>query len=344
MLFTFFLKRLFITFALIASCLVLIFSTAHFFVRLSTVNVIMLIPIVFGIMLPMVLQYVVPIASGATVYMVVGDMSQRQETLMLYFLRKSQWALAKAVMFFSVFMAIFYGFLIFTWVPKSYAHGKEALMKLAQQQFLHYEPNFVHEPMPGLYLIFQNKSLLSSSKVQLENLFLSFKNKQETYFFTAQHGILTDTVFVLNNGSLLYQSGKDHYYSSFTQTSFDLKQLMQTYEKKEQHKLPLKYLSWEPLITSGLGSQLLGLELHKRFAQVLWQLLVPIIILLGAFFLKKRKSVLLESFFLSGLLFLMMYIFLTLGQVVGGLGALVFFYLPPILITCFCLCRYQHCS
>ncbi len=286
-------------------------------------------------MLPMILQYVIPIASGASVYLMIGEFVQKQEILMLYLLRKAQWSLAKAVILFSLVIAIAYSLLIFTWVPRSYSYGKEALMKLAQQQFLYYQPNYVHEPMPGLCLIFQHKRVLSASQVQLENLFLSFKNKQEMYYFTAQQGYVTDTMFLLKHGSLLYQAGKEYYYSSFEDTSFDIKKLIHSYGSQEKNKLPMRYLSWEH-VTS--------IELHKRLAQVLWQFLLPLIIFLGSFFLKTRKNVMLEAFFLSGFIFLLMYIFLMIGQMIGGKSGLVFFYLPQILISCFCVYRYQHCS
>ncbi len=335
MLFVFFSKRLFSRFFLLAVCLVLVFSTAHFFVRLSAVNFLTLIPIIFGIMVPMVLQYVIPIASGAAVYLTIGECTQRQETLVLYFLRHSQMIFGGVILLFSFLVALFYAFLIFSWVPQSYTYGKEALVRLAQQQFLHYQPNCVHEPMPGLSLIFQGKQRLDSSTVNLEHLFLSFKNKQETYYFTAQQGVVTDTVFFLTNGSLLYQSGKEHYYSSFNRTSFDIKKLIQSYDHSDKNKLPMKYLSW---------NQVTIIEQHKRCANVLWQFLLPIIIFLGSFFLKPRKNVILEAFFLSGFIFLLMYIFLTIGQVIDGVGGLGFFYLPPILIFCFCLYHYQHCS
>ncbi len=342
MLFTFFLKRLVMVFFCYVSLLVLIFSVAHLFVRLSAFGCLMLIPIIFWIMVPMILQYVLPIASGATVYVVFGNLVRRQEDVPLYFFRRAQWAAGAAVIIFSFCVSIVYGFLIFEFVPKSYERGKQALIALAQQQFLYYQPHIVYEPIPGLHLIFQEKEMTSSDTIQLKNIFLSFKNKHDNYLFTAQHGIVNNHIFFLNNGSLWHQRDKESYFASFDVTTFDIKNIMHSYEHQKNKTPSVKYASWYDFVGRNMHDKSLLFEMHKRLAHVLWQLLLPIIIFLGTFFIKKHKSVVLEAFFISGLLYLMMYIFMTLGYIIGGIPALVMLYAPPILLCCFCLYLFNY--
>lgn len=317
----------------------------HLLVRMGSVDFFMLIPIIFGVMIPMTLQYVLPIATGASVYMVLGGFAQRHEKTFFFFSRSAQYVVLKAIIIFSLVITVFYAFLIFEWVPKSYTYGKKALISLAEQQFLHYEPYRVHKPLPGLQLIFQERTSLRKDVYQLHHIFLSFKQHKRHLFFTADYGLLTGSVLLLKHGSLLDWHEKNHTFASFDQISFDLKTVLTQEKKKTTLSKPsLRHAAWHDFMYALPENFAVRIEMHKRCGQVLWQLLLPIIILLYYFFVTNFKSVILESFIVSGALFLAMYIFLMLGHVCGGSLGLLFFYLPQILITSYGAYRYQRFS
>lgn len=330
MLFWYFLYRLLFRFVAVATSLIVAFSLVHFFLRVSLDNIIMLIPIIFFTMVPMILQYVVPIASGAATYMIMSELVQHQEVFLLYALNKAQQSLRHAILLFSVCIGVLYGVLVCFWIPQSYAYGKAALLKIAQQQFLHYEPKVMHEPLPGLSLVFEEKKI-HYPNLAFKNLFLSCKTKKETYYFTAQEGIISDTFFLLERGSLLSQTGTVYHYATFAKTLLNVQQLISLYNKQEHKKPPAKYLAWH---------EIQGFEVHKRLAQGLWQFCIPLMLFFLLFFMPARKNSMLESFFMAGLLFLCMYLCLMLGQVFGGIGGLLCLYFPPVILLCVSLYRY----
>lgn len=339
------LQRFIFRFISITGCLVVIFSCIHYLMRSTTVSMVTLIPIIFGVMLPMVLQYVIPVAASASVYMVIGTLAQKQELLLLYFMRRSQYLCMVALFVFTTLVSIGYAYLLFFWVPQSYIRGKQALIEVAQQQFLDYEANCLHQPIPGINLIFKKKMRLTDANVQLDLLFLSYKTHKECYMFTAEQGVLSGQLLFLIKGSLLYQIGRERYYSRFGQTSIDIARLIRSDEQNTPVVLTsLKCATWSQLLERAVYPSREWLETHKRYGYIVWQWLSPFVVFLVIFFLPRRKNVIFEAFLISAALFLAMYLGGTVGQIIGGYKGITCFYLPPILLTLWCMYLYRFHS
>ena len=166
-----------------------------------------------------------------------------------------------------------------------------------------------------MQFFFEKKEQLETKTI-LCNVLLSFKDKNnERYTFSAQNGILHKTSLTLQKGSSRYTNKRsEEFYAVFESTTINLASLLHetTPSVSKQHK-QTKFLSWQYLLKSTKKKVLI--EKHKRIVQTIWQALFPFLAFLGIFILASLEcATFINSIILSGLLFLIMYTSLALGQ------------------------------
>lgn len=317
------------------SILTLILASCNLFVRLPFITHISSAPLLVITMLPLMAQFALPIATSLSVFSVISAHISNLELLILDFLSAARLSLYKAITLFSFLSCCAYAFLLFQLAPNSYQVGKKILLNMARDHILTLEPNKFHNPFPSCTVFFKQKTLIDDdAKVFFSPLFLVFmpkasKNNDEYYLFTAESGYFTQNCFVLNNGSL-YTYARGHLHTAtFVQTKINIARFINASEQLVSLTQP-KFLPLMPLLERSSHEFAAWVELHKRIALVLWSFVQPWLI----FFFASILSVwsLLMGIILSGLLYLLSYVFVTSAQIYvqGVTSAMLFFYVPVL--------------
>lgn len=348
MLFLFFLKKFYKSFTLFFIVLICLLSASDIFVRLPIISSLAVIPKLFLLMLPLMAQFAIPIASCLSIQMVLGSLHIEDEVILLHFFSSARKVLHKTILFFSFSLLVIQIPIIFKWAPQSYKKGKQLILDLAKKHFTGLQPKKFHNLANNFSIYFEEQSQYSEEKTSLEmfnvvdnklfykKLLLMFRDKNGTrYIINAQDGYLANDVFVLNDGFVQNISGDDSYISEFKRTEIDLNNFLNI-KKDSFRPRDLKFYSFSELKSKiNNGNFSAELELHKRIAQILWQLLFPFLALFLIMIFAKKKSNLLISVFLSGALFLTSYILLNMVKTLSFLGmpVIILFYLPLMIIT-----------
>lgn len=338
MLVSFFLKR-FLQQSILCFILITLFLAAsNVFVRLPGIMSIQVIPTLFLVMLPLVSLFALPLACPLAIQAVIGNLLVHEELLFLMFVKRARSALYKAILLFTLITMSIYVPLVFFWAPSSYNRGKQLLIGYAYEQLRHLESRVFHTFIDGISVYF-NKKIVKNNCTQFGDIFLVITSKNhERYFFTAQQGELLQERLMLKQGSLIFIKNNQCYSAQFAQVIIDAGQLWHLEQDFRVQDAKFKLLP--QLIQDYSKSRASYIELHKRLAQLLWQLLIPFIaVFLMIMTLRQRKATLLRSIIVSGLLFFAQYITLTLAQATqhSSLSALILFYLPPLVIFLYCL-------
>jgi lipopolysaccharide export LptBFGC system permease protein LptF len=304
-----------------------VFASCNLFVRLPVMQNLLAIPQLVLMMLPLVAMFSLPIASGLGVYTTLMQHKTRDDLLLLAYLKPASRALYKAVIAFTLLCGLLYAALVFQFAPQSYRLGKQLIVNVAKEHFLQLEPNKFHTPFPGLTFFFKTK--LAATQVaapRYTTMFLVYApGKDERYFFTAQEGFFAADTLVLHNGSMHTIKGGRFHAANFHQMEIDFRSLLAREERNPQ-LAGLKFTTFKHLYALKDNDQEAFVELHKRFAQILWLMLFPFLALCGA--LVMRRSSLIAGVALCGSFYLVSYVLLALGQ---------FFYDQPV---CALLCFY----
>jgi lipopolysaccharide export LptBFGC system permease protein LptF len=342
MLFSYFLKRFFTVFFLAFSGLTILFALANFYIRLPTTGTLQTLSIVFWNMLPLTSFFAIPLSSCFATHATIVSFFYHHEIEFLYFLSAARWALYKATLFFSLSLCIFYVPLVFNWGPHSYASSKQLLFTLARKELYQLTPQTMHTVLPGFSFFFKKKYYALNKEPIFGTLLLVLKKKEEYYLFTAQKGFIQKNKLILKQGSMYNNSSKHHYYAIFDDLKINLDNFFYSYKNKD-YQQPIKFFEWDKLLWLKGQDKKVYAEFHKRVVQVIWQMIIPFLGLFGAFIFQRRNN-LIGSFLFSGLLFLIMYIFLTLGQlwIQNTFVTLVLFYIPPILSVIIGLLLYRQ--
>jgi lipopolysaccharide export LptBFGC system permease protein LptF len=319
MLISFFLKRLSIRFFLFFVLMLLILATSDLFVRIPVIPSVYMIPHLVLAMLPLVALFAVPLASCLAVQMVIGDLCIDDNLLLLNFFASARASLYKSVLLFSLLIQLFFIPLIFFWAPQSYEIGKRMLISFARDHLLQLEPHIFHTPLEGVTIYFEDKTQIDHGVQAFHHLLLVMTTKhKEQYFFSAKQGQLHKDHLLMNHGSMLMKSGKRSYSACFLQSKIDLDQLVD-YEKKNSGLKDQKFSTLPKLVHHALSQKEAAFEIHKRIAQIIWQLLLPFLALFSIFLWRHRRKsgTLLPGILMSGSLFFAQYSMLTLAQAVS---------------------------
>ncbi len=345
MLFTFFLKRFYKNFFIYFIILILILASSDMFLRLPAISSFSAGIMVFILMLPLMSQFAIPIASCLSVLMVIGNLYVEDEILLIYYFRKSRYALTKSLFVFSLSILILYVPIVTEFAPQTYKKGKQLILNLAQKHFASLCPKKFHN-ISSNFTIFFEKQLKNNQKLEFVKLLLFFKEKSgQQYIVNAQSGFLANNILLLKNGTIQNISLDHAYISSFEKTEINLNQFIDSQERFLDRK-DLKFYTLREL--NNLENMQMDInrsdktikfldiliEKNKRIAQILWQFLFPFLSLFLIIYFAKSKSNLLIGIFLSGFLFLISYILLNIIKTLAflGYGAILLFYFPIIVL------------
>ncbi|MBD3273307.1 LptF/LptG family permease [Candidatus Dependentiae bacterium] len=333
MLFLFFLKRFYKKFFIFFISLILILSASDLFVRLPIVSSISVLPKVFLLMLPLMAQFAIPLASCLAVQSVLGHFYVEDEIILIYFFSEAKDVLKKAILFFSISILFFYVPIVTTWAPKSYKKGKILILDLAKKHFSDLQPNKFHSLSKNFTIFFEKQKRIDNN-VQFFKILLMFKEKKgDRFIINANKGFLSNDVMYLENGVMQNVGSEKTYIANFDKTEIDLKKFLNLDDPKFKIK-DLKFFTLKELSMIKKENLPAFIEYHKRIAQIIWQFLFPFLSLFLIMLFAKRKSNLLISVFLSGFLFLISYILLNTVKTLYFLDdfVIILFYLPFIFI------------
>jgi lipopolysaccharide export LptBFGC system permease protein LptF len=310
-----------------------VFASCNLFVRLPVIQNLTAIPQLVLMMLPLVALFSLPIASGLSVYTTLIQHKIRDELLLLAFLKPASRALYKAVIAFALLCGLLYAALVFQFAPQSYKLGKQLIINVAKEHFLQLEPNKFHTPFPGVTFFFKTKVTAPGTTPRYTTMFLVYAPaRDEQYFFTAQEGFFDADTLVLHNGSMhTIKAGRFHA-ANFRQMEIDFRSLLAR-EERDHQLVGLKFITFKRLYALQGNDQEAFVELHKRYAQILWLIVFPFLAFFGALVI--RRSSLIVGVALCGGFYLMSYVLLALGQFFYDqpVCALLCFYGPILMIT-----------
>jgi len=324
-----FLQRSLVFFAILTS----IFASCNLFIRLPFIRDHSSIPLIIITMLPVVTVFSLPLSSMLAVATTIAQHTAYNECLIFALLKPTRQALLRAIVIFSVLCTIVYACVVFQFAPQSYHKGKQLLFKIAQEQLLKLEPNKFHTPFSSFTFFFKKKENIAKDTQRFTTLFLVLwpkRNKDERFFFTAQQGILKREMLSLYNGSIYTSKHNRFHTATFTQTDIDIHRLIET-EKGRPQLTNLKFQTWDRLWRLRNTEKESLLEFHKRIAQSLWQLALPVL----AFILMSIGGFVsfLSSILTCGVLYLFSYICVAYAQSYhDSVGLTLFFLYVPLLV------------
>ncbi len=337
MLFKYFFQKFFYFFLIYFTVLIAILAASDVFLRLPVISSLSTIPKIFFLMMPLMAQFAIPIASSLAVQIPLGSMYIEEEIISIYYFSKAKKIIYLVTFIFSLIILLFYVPIVTRFAPKSYKSGKQLILNLAKEHFSNLQANRFHT-LSSNFTIFFKKQIKNQDNLEFLKLLLLFKEKNgEQYIVNASKGYLTNEILILNDGFIQNISSNSSYISNFEKTEINLKPFL-NYENNNLGVQDLKFFTLKELKKSRDNLKLADkrnciLEIHKRYAQVLWQFLIPFISLFLIMLFAKNKSNLLISLFSSGLIFLLSYILLNTVKSLSLTSEIVaiFYYLPPII-------------
>lgn len=307
MLLRYFLKRFALLFFMTLAGLIPLFASCDVVVRLASVPFSFQILKLFWFMLPLVCLFAVPIASCLAVGMTVGTLFSRNELLLFQFFPQSRRTLERSVFLFSLVLAIVFIPLVFRWAPGSYWRGKQFLIRAVQQQIENLPAQRFHHIASRGTIFFMDKGRDDTGHTRFRDVLLMVREKNDKqYVVTARSGVLQQGVLTLFDGTIYNNAIKNHCLATFKSLEIAFEKMF--FQGSDVVKKPAKFMSLHELRGVAARDNRAWKELHKRFIQLLWQLLLPILIFLGMMIFARQKSNILLSVVLSGAFFLFSYI------------------------------------
>lgn len=334
LLFNYFTKRFFFLFVLIFTGLIPIFASCDLVVRLASVPFSFTILKLFWFMFPLVALFALPVASCLSVGATVGQLFSHDESLFFRFFPIARKQLALAVLFFSFVLTALSFPLVFKWAPESYWHGKQFLIRAAQQQIENLQAKKFHQIASRCTIFFKNKTYSPDGIVEFEDLLLMVREQQKKqYVVTAQRAHLCKGTLVLYHGTIYSNAGQSYSIATFKSLEIAFEKLFLTSENLASK--PVKFLSFSELRDQSLENSEAWREWHRRWARIFWQFLFPFLLFWGMMIFAKSKSNILINTVLSGFFFLLSYISINVAAIFlrNALWSLVIFYGIPVGIT-----------
>jgi len=292
--------------------LIPLFASCDVIVRLASVPFSFQILKLFWFMFPLVCLFAVPIASCLAVGMPVGNLFARNELLLFHYFPQARRQLELVVFCFSLMLAIVFIPLLFRWAPGSYWRGKQFLIRAVQQQIENLPARRFHQIASRGTIFFKDKGRDESGNTSFSDILLMIREKNDKqYLVTARSGVLLDGVLTLFNGTLYNNVLKNHCIATFKSLEIAFEKMF--FQNGGVVKKPTKFMTLSELRNTMASSDNSWKELHKRFVQLLWQLLFPFLIFFGMMIFARQKSNILLSVVLSGAIFLFSYLSLNMA-------------------------------
>jgi len=295
--------------------------------RLASISFSLHLLKLFGFMLPLVCVFAFPIAGALAVGITVGHLFAQGESVLLHFFPHAGRSCKRAVVFFSLCLAIVYAPLIFVWSPGGYWAGKRFLIQAAQQQIENLPSQKFHQIASKCTIYFKGKEKTGEGYARFNGILLRATEKgtghseMKKYLVTAHHAILQKGVMTFFDGTLYNNSIRNHCIATFKEMVVEFEKIF-FHEIEGRHQKPTKFMLFGELVEAYKKDGGAFKEMHKRIAQLLWILLIPLIMFWGMMILAKEKSNLLLGVILGGSLFLFSYISLNMAYIFKGDGLL----------------------
>lgn len=331
-LFRFFIKQLLSRFSLFFICLVPIFASCDIIVRLTTINFSFKFFRFFVFILPLVSVFAIPISVCLSVGITVGDIFSRNEFLFFNFFPSIRRRLEFAILVFAVIFSLFFAPLIFKWAPEGYWNGKKFLIHTIQRQIEDLSPQRFHQIASRCTIFFKKKKF--DKQCMFEDILLMMRDKNnKKYLITSRSGTLYKGILELFDGTIYNNDEKNHCVATFKSLEIAFERIFFGSDKKIRRAK--KFLTIKELFKISESDDDAWKEIHKRFLQLLWQLLLPLMILwVMVIFSRQKSNILLgvvvssSMFFLSYLNINMAYFFLSRTW-----WAITIFYSLPIALS-----------
>lgn len=311
----YFFKRFLFIFAVSLAGLIPLFASCDVVIRLASVPFSFQILKLFWFMLPLVCLFAVPIASCLAVGMTVGTLFARNELLLFHYFGGARRKLELAVFLFSVVLALVLVPLVWSWAPGSYWRGKQFLIRAAQQQIENLPAKRFHNIASRCTIFFKGKGVGDDGNTRFQEILLMVREKDDKqYLVTARSGLLREGILILFNGTIYNNALKNHCIASFKtlEIAFE-KMFFEATATDGVVSKPTKFMTLSELRRASERDDRAWQEMHKRFAQISWQFLLPILIFLSMMIFAQQKSNILLSVVLSGSFFLLSYISLNMA-------------------------------
>lgn len=302
-------------------------------IKLPLIHSLKVLPLFMWTMLPLMVLFSLPLASSMAVHNVISTHWLHDELVLARYLPSLYSAIRRAVVIFACLCSATYALFVFYLAPSSYLIGKQLLIHVAQEQFLQLDAHKFHTPYHGITFFFKEKTRLNDIPI-FHSLLLVFATKHdEYYFFTASRGMFSNNTLVLYDGTLSSVLRGAMHTASFDETSIDVLKLISK-DQEQAQRVSSKFLSLNQLLVSQSQERTIWAELHKRLAQTVWQLLLPIMLFCIAWGL--RKTSLITTIVWSGGLYLLSYVAVIFGQSQSSstMIALMILYGTPLCVVC----------
>ncbi len=329
MLISYFLKRFYWTFTSIFLILLGILGFSDLLIRLTVLPSLSSVPKILALMLPLIAVLALPLATSLTISIVLGKLYEDSEVIMLYFLSRANRKLIKSIIIFSISIAIPYSYIVFEWAPKSYFRGKQFIVTLAKDRISQLESGVFHNLMSKGSIYFQQRY-----KDNFKNILLIYRKNNIKYIVSAKNGILTDTTFMLQNGTMTTNTNGKNYIATFATTELNMEKIFQE-EVSGVASIDPKFLSTLELFKTFSFRKDVYIELQVRIAQVLWQILLPFLVyFIMLFWCVIGVNNLFVSILIASGNFLLSYMVIGIGKALAKQFVIISFilYFIPIII------------
>ncbi len=312
---TYLLKRFLAWFSIFFLTLTAIFGVSDVLIRMAATPSFFSVPTLFILLLPLMAVLSLPLAASLAVSVTAGTLYQENEAIPLRYLRRTRRAVYTAIAIFTILVASIYAPLILRFAPRSYWHAKNYLISSAREQFDNLQPESFHTLVPDFTFYYQQRGENDEGRTVYKQVVLLVRdNSGLAYVIAAQECYLANDMLIITNGSVQNNTGDTWYVGNFEETQIDLAKLLSS-----GGRIPTRHLKF---FTSEELSQLTEpaamVEYHKRWVQILWLLLLPLLSWLLMLVVARRASNILRAVGASGSLFLFSYITTSLSQTLAG--------------------------
>jgi lipopolysaccharide export LptBFGC system permease protein LptF len=212
------------------------------------------------------------------------------------------------------------------------------LINAAQQQIENLPAQQFHNIASRFTIFFKNNFKNEEGNTEFRDVLLMVQEKNDKqYLVTARSGVLkrnfeNEGFLHLKNG-VIYNNGirkQTDCIATFKLLEIAFEKLFFKNGIQEKNR-QVKFLSWEELRKNDCSFR----EIHKRIAQILWQLLLPFLIFWSMMVLGREKSNILLSLITSGGLFLFSYLSINMAYYLlnGSIITTIIFYGIPVTMT-----------
>jgi lipopolysaccharide export LptBFGC system permease protein LptF len=330
MLFRHFLKSFFIYFISVCVGIIPVFASCDMLVRLIAIPISLQVLSFFLFIIPLVALFAIPIASIASVSLSVGKLFVADEILSFFFWKGARRSLVLAVASFALLTGIIFVPLVFDWAPRSYWRGKSSVVELAKTHVENLEPGRFHTVGNAAMFFFRGKEKKSDNTVYFKNVLCSFIKDKKRFFISAEKGTFSQGEVVFLHGSLIHEDGSQKYVTTFQKMFIAVERLVGS-SNDLIHKTP-KFMGLSELLQKKETNDSVWKEFHRRSIQSVWLFLFPFFALFSIILFARKKSNLLLSIVITGLLFLFSYIStnITVSLIQRSFVSIVLLYALPL--------------